>query len=178
MKAEHKVKEKELFKEIVGMMPDNQAKEFDKLTYMKIEMCFKGRVFIVYSPRGMRPGQTKLGEQKSPRILTTIKVVDLAVSLEEGSKMTLLDETTGQEIYVRHVPRKLFNYPIYVSLPAEMTLRITEKRRTGERLGDITFPMLSKTGNKPETYTVDNVYLDTPNKFKELYPEVTGEFSY
>lgn len=173
-----KQQEKQMLKSLVDRMPAEESEEFNKFGHMKIESGFENRVFIVYEPRGKRSGQEKLIEQREPKVLTTVRVIGLTTDLRYGAQALIRDEGTGAEMVVRYVPKKLFNYPIYISLPAEMSLKLSEFQKENGVQKLVTFALLVKSRNKSDFYTVGNTYMESPNKFKELFPAIAGNFSF
>jgi hypothetical protein len=103
--------------ELVSHMPEDDRNRFNNYGHFRVEAVFIDRIFIVYKPTGL----TTSGRHKPPEILTTVKVTDFSADARYGCKATLVDqEHGGQELQVTHVPRRVFNYPVYVSIPARL----------------------------------------------------------
>jgi hypothetical protein len=161
--------------ELVSHMPEDDRNRFNNYGHFRVEAVFIDRIFIVYKPTGL----TTSGRHKPPEILTTVKVTDFSADARYGCKATLVDqEHGGQELQVTHVPRRVFNYPVYVSIPARLNLR-WDARLVGDRVWrSLSFAFLIKTKNKSDFYSKGNVYFESPNRFRALYPEVNGKFSF
>lgn len=158
------------------MRPEN-ALEFDSYKHLKIEAGFYDRVFIIYQPRGSRHGQD-ITQQKEPKVLSIVRVVGFTADLQHGAQARLFDETSGSEMSVGYVPKKLFNYPIYVSIPAELKLTLSGQK-TGKTVRDsFTFAILIKCQDKADQYTTTNTYMETPAKFKVLFPALVEQFKF
>jgi hypothetical protein len=83
-----------------------------------------------------------------------------------------------QELTVTHVPRKVYAYPIYISLPPKLTIR-WDARKVGDRVWrSLSFAFLIKTKNKSSFFSKGNVYCEVPNVFRRLYPAVSAEFKF
>jgi hypothetical protein len=75
-------------------------------------------------------------------------------------------------------PEILNNYPIYESVPSRLQLRWDARHVGNEIRRSLSFALLIKTKNKSSFYSMGNVYAETPRVFKELYPEVNGQFTF
>ena len=140
-----------------------------------MEGVFVDRVFIVYKPTGLLPNR----QHRDPNILNTVKIVDFKADHMNGCKAIIKEANFGQEMVIGHVPRKLFDYPIYISIPPRMALRWDVKiLPNGLAERSLSFAMWIKTKNKSSFYSQGNVYAETPNKFRGLYPAVAGEFRF
>lgn len=170
--------EKENLADLVSRMPADEAEAYQRPGHLKIEAGFKDRIFIVYKARGLRNGKTKATDQLEPQVLTTIKVLSLTTNLQNGSQAVLLDETTGQEMTVRHIPKRLFNYPVFISLPADMRISLGGLRKPDGVQRSVSFALLIKSADRADMLTEGNVYIETPKTFKKLFPAVTGEFTF
>lgn len=167
--------------ELVSHMPEEDRKRYENYGHNRVEPAFIDRVFIVYKPTGLTPGPKELGggRHREPQILTTVKVIDFGVEVRDGC-YTVLKEVgqTDQELTIGHVPKKLFHYPIYVSIPPRLMLRWDCRTVNGRAWRSLSFALLIKTKNDSKFFSAGNVYMETPNKFREYYPSVTGQFSF
>lgn len=160
--------------ELVSRMPEEDRQRFNNYGHFRVEAVFINRIFIVYRPTGLNA----VGQHREPEILTTVKVVDFGVEVRDGCYAVIQDQQTGQELTVTHVPKKLFGYPIYISIPPRVTLRWDCRTVNGRPWRSLSFAMLIKTKNKSDFYSKGNTYVETPNEFKRLYPAVTGKFTF
>ncbi len=170
--------QKENLASLISKMSPDEAMEYSKFGHLRIESAFEDRVFIVYQPRGPRAGRT-LTEQREPKVLTTVRVKSLTTDIRNGAQVRLFDEASGTEMTVGYVPKKLFGYPIFVSIPAEMNLKLGGQLREDETVShSFTFTFLIKSRNESSFYSTDNTYMETPVNFKRLFPNITEQFSF
>jgi hypothetical protein len=160
--------------ELVSHMPEEDRRRYTNFGHRKIEPAFVNRVFIVYKPTGL----TASGEHKQPEILNLVKVADFFVDPREGAHVVFRDQNTQQELTISHVPRRVYEYPIYVSVPTELKLRWDARTVNNRVWRSMSFAVLVKTKNRSDFYSKGNVYFETPNSFKRLYPSVTGDFKF
>jgi hypothetical protein len=160
--------------DLVARMPEEDRNRFNGYGHNRVEAVFVDRIFIVYKPTGL----TRNGHHRPPEILNTIKVIDFRADPYDGSVVTLVDDKCAQELKVGHVPKRLYNYPIYVSVPSRLQLRWDARHVGNEIRRSLSFALLIKTKNKSSFYSMGNVYAETPRVFKELYPEVNGQFTF
>ena len=161
--------------DLVRHMPEDEQRRYRTYGDNRIEAAFINRVFIVYRPTGLT-SETK--RHKEPEILTTIRVTDFSATARSGCVLTLEDQKHGQQMMVTHVPKQLFNFPIFVSIPPRLTLR-WDARTVGESVvRTMSFAMFVKMKNKADFYSKGNTYVSTPNEFLRLYPGVAGRFKF
>lgn len=161
--------------DLVTHMPEEDQHRFHKYGHMRIESAFIDRQFIVYKPQGL----TKGGQHNPPEILNVIRIVDFSVDARNGCQVVLKEEQTQQELAVGHVPRRVYGFPIYMCVPARVEVRWDGRRLENGRVWrSLSFAVLLKTKNKSDFYSPGNTYIETPNRLRELYPEVTGEFKF
>lgn len=160
--------------DLLKHMPEEERKRFESFGHNRVEPAFVNRVFIVYKPTGLTPDN----RHRQPEILNLIKVIDFAVDAREGAYAVLKEQMTQQELTVTHVPKRLFAYPVYISVPPKLTLKWDGRNVSDKVWRSLSFAFLIKTKNKSSFYSKGNVYIETPNNFKRLYPDVTGQFSF
>jgi hypothetical protein len=161
--------------ELVTHMPEEDAHRFNKWGHFRVEAVFVDRLFIVYKPTGLTPS----GQHKPPEILNIIKVIDFSVDPRSGFQTVLKDQNTQQELVIGHVPRRVYSYQVYMSVPANLTLRWDGRRMDDGRVWrSLSFAVLIKTKNRSNFYSKGNTYIETPNRLKQLYPEVDGQFRF
>lgn len=148
--------------ELVKHMPEDEQKEWGEFKHLRVEPAFQDRVFIVHSPQGK--GQT-------PKILTTLRVVSFVAKDDTGCIVRLLNDATGQEMEVSHIPKKLFGYPIYIAIPPMFTLRWDLHNHDGRAWRSLSYLVFIKTKNRSDFFSKNSCYVDTPNKLRELYPK-------
>lgn len=160
--------------ELVSHMPEDDQRRFTNYGHFRIEPAFIDRVLIVYKPMGLTPS----GQHRQPEILNLLKVIDFGVEPRNGCYAVLKDQNTQQELTITHVPRRLYGYPAYALVPPKLTLK-WDARRVGDRIWrSLSFALLIKTRNRSDFYSKGNVYVESPNTFRRLYPAVTGQFTF
>jgi hypothetical protein len=160
--------------ELISHMPDEDRARFLKYGHNRVEPAFKDRIFIVYKPTGLNAAN----QHRQPEIVNLVKVVDFQVDLDQGCLVVLKEQQTQQELTIGHVPRRVFGYPVYMSVPTRLQLK-WDAHRDGTRVWrSLSFAVLLKTKNRSSFYSKGNVYMETPNNFRQLYPTVTGQFSF
>jgi hypothetical protein len=156
--------------ELVTHMPEEDQQRFNNYGHFRVEAVFIDRLFIVYKPTGLTVG----GQHRDPEILNLIKVIDFGIEPRNGCYAVLKDQNTQQELTITHVPRKLYAYPIYISLPPKLTIRWDARLVKGQIWRSLSFAFLIKTKNKSRFYSEGNTYAETPNTFRKLYSAVSA----
>ena len=167
--------EQENLAELVTHMPEDDQRRYAGFGHNRVEAVFLDRVFIVYKPMGL----TATNQHVPPEILNTVRVIDFSVDPRHGAQVVFKEQNTQQELVIGHVPRRVYGYPIYVSVPTKLTLRWDGRRLPDGRVWrSLSFALLVKTKNKSSFYSRGNTYFETPNRLKELYPTVTGDWKF
>src|SRR5688572_10959321 len=137
-------------------MGEEDQRRFKSYGHNRIEAAFVNRVFIVYKATGL----SAPGRHKDPEILSLVKVVDFNDNARNDGVVTLEENNQNQQLQVGHVPHKLFNFPIYVSVPSRMELKWDARRLEDGRVWrTLSFAMLVKTKNRSNFYSIANTYL-------------------
>lgn len=162
--------------DLLTRMPEEDRTRFQNYGHNRLEAAFVDRVFVIYKPTGLLPNK----QHREPEVLNTVRITDFKVDHVEGARITLLEDNLKQEMIVGHVPKKLFGYPIYVSVPARLTLRWDARlvSAQGRVARSLSFAVLVKTKNRSDFYSKGNTYCETPAKFTQLYPSVVGAFKF
>lgn len=134
--------------------------------HLRIEAAFIGRLFVVYKPTGLN----KSGAHKDPEVLTTLRVVDFRADADTGCQVRLSDLTSGEEMTVDHVPRRVFHYDLFMQVPPLLKLRWSARVVDGSVSRNLAFAVLVKTKNRSDFYSARNTYCETPNRFRDLFP--------
>jgi hypothetical protein len=149
--------------EIVSHLPDDEREEWASFRHLRVEPAFQDRVFIVWNA-GTR--------DDPPKIVATLRVVSFVAKDDTGCIIRLLNDATGKEMEVTHVPKKLFGYPIFVAIPPAFTLRWDVRYHAGQALRSLSYLMFFKTKSRSDFFGKGVFYVDTPNKLRELYPKL------
>ncbi len=156
--------------DLVSHMPEEDRTRYGNYGHNRLEPAFVDRIFIVYQPSGLNAARQHI----DPKILTTIRVLDFSIDSRDGAVVRVRDENFGDEQLITYIPKRLFKYQVFASVPPRLQLRWDVHAADGQRHRSLSFALLLKTRNKAEFYSKNNTYIETPNKFKELYPSVTG----
>ena len=139
---------------------------FHNFGHLRIEAAFDRRLFIVYRPTGL----TREGNHRDPEILTTLKVLSFSVDSVKGASCRIEDQTTGAQQVLGYVPRRVFHYNLFMAVPPSLKLRWDA--RVWEKGIDrsLAYGLLIKTKNRSDYYSAGNTYVETPNRFRGLFP--------
>jgi len=149
------------------MSPDDKAM-FEKHGYNRFECAFHNRVFYIYQCAG----RDHHNKQRAAKVHAVVRVIDMSLSLARGYEISLLNETTNQKQAVGAIPAKLFDFPIFVSVPCSFAAKqnlVTGPN--GEVHWDPVLGLYVKAANKADFYSNKNFYAETPKRMGELYPE-------
>lgn len=136
--------------------------------HMKTEQCFIDRIFVVYKPQGLKQD----GTHRDPVILTQIKVTGFRVNAAAGAEIDLEDLGTQQVMTVSYIPKRLFHYDAFVSVPPKMRMHYDGQSVRGVVRRSMGFQLLLKVRNRADFYSAGVTGVETPAKFRELYPNV------
>jgi len=143
-----------------AQMQTDERVELKAMRSTRIEAAFLNRLFIVF----------KL-HKSLPEIATTIKITDFWTSLAEGSVAVAENLETGEEIEIDHIPCKLFDFPIYVSVPPVAKLR-WDARLDEDNIvrRSLVFPLLITASSRSDRPVEGDIYVETPKRFIERFP--------
>lgn len=136
---------------------------------LKVEPAFVDRIFIIYKPTGL----TKEGDHRPPEILTQVKVLSFRADDRRGSEVDLEDLTTNEVMTVGYIPRRLFNYDVFLSVAPRQRLNWDATLFQGRVRRHLSFMMMFKVRSASDNYSHGCTGVETPVKFRELYPNVT-----
>lgn len=139
---------------------------FEELGHLRVEAVFDNRLFVVYKPTGL-DGKA----HRDPQVLTTLKVLNYECTSDEGSTVEIEDLSTGQRQVISHVPSRVFEYELFMSVPTALRLQ-WDARNTydGKLVRSLSYALLIKSKNRSDWYSYGVTYAETPNRFKELFP--------
>lgn len=160
--------DEESMNQLVSRMADQRDREkYVKYGHRRVESGFVGRLLIIYSPQGLHPD----GRHRDPEIFTTVKVLDFTATPKQGWNAVVEDLETGDLQTIDYIPARLFNYDVFVSIPPFMRLR-WDARKNPPHDRSLSFALLVKTKNRSDWYSKGNVYAETPNNLRALYPDL------
>lgn len=150
---------------LVRQLPPEVQEEWNRYGHLRVEPTFLDRVFVVFRATG----RNNQGAAKAPEILTTIRALNFTASDSDGCTLGLLDETNNRKMTATHLPQKLFDYPLFVSIPPFFTMRWDARQHGGRTMRSLSYLLFIKARNKASFNSVGNTYMETPNKLRDLY---------
>lgn len=172
--AFHYLSDAESMAELVSRINENDRPAFDAFGHIRIEAVFDNRLLIVYKPQGL-DGKV----HKAPEVLTTIKVRNYECDSASGSSIEIEDLHTGERQVITHVPARVFNYDLFMSVPQALRLRWDVRSDGNGALSrSLSYAVLIKTKNRSDWYSYGVTYAETPNRFRELFPDHDPKLNY
>ena len=155
---------------LVSRMEPNARTEYLAFGHRKVEPVFIDRLFYTYRAAGGRID----GAKQRPEILYKLRVINFRYTVQTGFLVDILNETTNEKQTVTVMPERLFNQPIYVSVPCSFTLRhnVVVDSRNDMKNFDASAVLYVKTRNRSDFYSKGNIYIETPRNLKNLFPGV------
>lgn len=160
--------------ELVSHMPEDDQRKFNNYGHFRVEPVFVDRVFVIYKATGLTASKI----HKPPQVLSVLRVTGVTIDSRSGVGVILEDDTYKSTLALSHVPKKVFNYDIYMSVPARLQLRWDGRTVNNRVWRSLSFALLIKTKNRSNFYSQGNTYIETPNKLRQLYPDVASNFTF
>lgn len=155
--------------DLARRMESPDREECESFRHLKIEQCFIDRILVVYKPQGL----TQEGRHRDPIVLTQVKVTGFRANAGVGCEIDLEDLATKQVMTVTYIPKRLFHYDAFVGVPPKMRLHWDAQNVRGMVRRSMFFQLLVKVRAKSDFYSAGVTGIETPAKFRELYPEVS-----
>ena len=151
--------DKETFERLISRMPEEQRKEYEALSFHRVETAFTNRRFIVYKM-----------DRNDPVQLMTLKVNDFACDDTEGCTTELEIVGTGETFVVGHMPTKVPGQPIFLSIPVKPNLiyAIPEENHP-EVSHSLAFPLLVRTKSRRSMRERGVVHMETNVLFNQEF---------
>lgn len=147
-------------------IPGSDRETFLNYGHLRIEPAFDRRLFVVFKPAGL----TATGQHRDPEILTTIKVLSLRVDSVKGASCTITDQISGARTDLTYIPHRVFGYDLFMSVPPVLRLRWDAREHDQGIDRSLAYGLLIKTKNRSDFYSAGNTYIETPNRFRGLFP--------
>jgi len=152
--------------DLVARISGSDRETFNSFGHLRVEPAFHNRLFLLYRPAGIN----KQNRHNKPDVLTTVKVHELVGSSRDGMLMKVEDLRTGEFQQLGYIPKRLFDYDVFMSVPSSLRLR-WDARQTAQGVArSMAFAVLIKTKNRSDFYSYGNLYCETPNRLRALYP--------
>lgn len=157
--------------DLVSQMQTDDQAVFNSYGHMRVEAVFDKRIFFVYKSKG---------QGAAPEMLGTIKVLDYECSSESGSSVEIEDVETGQRQVITHVPSRVFDYNLFMSVPQALRLRWDARVHpvTHKLVRSLSYALLVKSQSRSDQFTPHATYIETFNRFREMYPDLAPKLPY
>lgn len=163
--------ERETFAALIIQMNAADQKQYESFGNNRAEPVFLNRSFCLYESSGV----DSHGDPAQPKILGKVRVANMRFSMADGFEVVFEKEDGTNVIQsqpVAGVPQKLFGLPIFASVPCSFGLKRNHVVHTsGYTRFDISAVVYLKTTNRADRYHAGDIQLETPAKFRRLYPE-------
>lgn len=155
--------------DLVSRMPSPDREQYEEFRSLKVDVAFANRIFVVYRPTGLNADRT----HRQPEILTQIKVHEFRATSKNGAEVDVEDLTTHQVMTLGYIPKRLFNYDLFVSVAPRQRLQWDATLFKGVVRRSLSFMLMSKVRNRADYYSAGVTCFETPAKFRELFPDAT-----
>ena len=150
----------EFFAQLTVLLEPDDKFVFDETRHGRVETASTGKEMVVYRMQG-----------RQPRVLSRVSIVDLSID-DQGASTEIIDLTTRERLVVGYSPCRLFDYPIFLSLPPSLTVRWRVGFDDGR--GFMTWPMYMRTQSRRHLREVGITYCETLRAFHEEFPTAAG----
>lgn len=140
--------------------PDRE--EFAAYKSLKMAGAFLDRIFIVYR-------NTDVAQE--PKILTQVRVTAFRTDARLGSEVEIEDLRTHEVLTVGYIPKRLFNYDIFVGVANRQRVNWDASLVHGVVRRSMSFGLLLKERSRSGNYSVGTTAIETPVGFRALFPE-------
>ena len=141
--------------DLIAQMPELERTRYSRFGHHWFEPAFVDRKFVVYKVR--HEGSQKINE-------VTVEAFDFNAS--GGAQALVREEVGGRSLVVTHVPVRLFEYPIYISVPPYLELKWDARTVNGAVRRSLSFGVFLKTKNAARFNSIGNTYIRTLNDFR------------
>ncbi len=152
--------------ELISQIPAPERAAFSAMKSNRIEAAFNGRYLVLFKPTGLNRDRS----HRAPEVLSYAKFSAFYCDDIGGADVQVFDSMTNESMTVGHVPRRLFDYDVFVHIPPVFRLRWDARDTDDGICRSLVFPVGVFTKNRSNFYSAGVTYAETPNRFKELYP--------
>lgn len=150
----------EFFAQLTDLLSPEDKAIFDHTRHGRVETASTGKEMVVYRM-----------QDRQPRILSQICIVDLSID-DGGASTEIIDLGTRERLVVGYSPCRLFDYPIFLSLPPSLTMRWRVGFDDGR--GFMTWPIYMRTQSRRHLREVGVTYCETLKAFHEEFTTAAG----
>lgn len=145
---------------LTSRLPKVQQDEIQSLKHRRIEQGFKDRKFIVYNY-----------DKRKVNILANLHVLDFQADEEEGCSFDLSWGDKGDNLIIGHTPVKLWDFPIYMSVPCHPRLMFSLAVEGNKVSQSLAFPVMIKTQSRMSLKEGGVTYIESLKTFNETFPQ-------
>lgn len=168
MSSTHFLSDQKSLEDLFSRMVSPDREQCAEFKSLKVEPSFVDRIFIVYKPTGLHAD----GQHKHPEILTKVKVLSFRADDKHGAEAEIQDMVTHEVMTVGYIPRRMFGYDAFVSIAPRQRLNWDAVLLQGRIKRTLSFMLMFKLRSASENYSYGCTGVETPAKFRELYPSV------
>lgn len=165
------LEEDENFLDLASRVARSDLEDYESFKSLKKESAFDGRIFVVYKPRGL----DARNRHRDPEILTTLRVLDFRAMSDHGAIVRIEDTTTGAVTELGYVPKRVFDYDLFMSVPPRMRLHWDARVVDGVMKRSMSYILLIKTKNRSDWFSAGVTYCETQRKINDLFPDLHFE---
>ena len=159
------VDQRENLADLIARIDQSERPLYDGLGHIFSEAAFINRRFLVVTTQGA----TSEGPRQ-PKYESCVVVTNFICTPRNGSVITLSDSATGRSMQAGHVPVRLFNYPVYVSVPIYQGVRWEAREQPdGSYRRTLVFGICFKQRSSLKFYNRGNVAVVTPNEYRRHF---------
>ena len=148
---------------------------FADMKASRIEAAFTGRLLILYKPVGLNADKT----HRDPQIISALSFSDFFTDDREGADVVVKCLKNKESMTIGHIPTRMFDYDIFLQIPPVYRLRWDARRGgDGVEVRSLVYPLSVFTRNRSSYYSAGVTYVETPNRFRELFPGVKPNLSF
>lgn len=150
----------ELFAQLTAHLSAANLAAFNQTRHARVETASPGKEFVVYQM-----------QSRQPKILAQLSIVDLSID-DEGASTEIIDLGTRERLVIGYGPQRLFEFPLFMSLPLSLTLRWRVSADDGA--GFLAWPIYMRTQSRRHLREVGVVYCETLRAFHEEFTTSAG----
>lgn len=150
----------ELFAQLIERLSDADKSAFQGTRHGRVETASPGKQLVVYHMQG-----------RQPKVLAKISIIDLSID-EDGASTEIIDVGTRERLVVGYSPCRLFDFPVFLSLPSNLAVRWRVASEGGK--GFLAWPVYMRTQSRRHLREVGVTYCETLRSFHEEFAAEIG----
>lgn len=153
---------------LVADIAQEDRNDYRSFGHNRVVSAFLDRVLIVYECLG----RDSRDVQRPPKVITTVRITNVRMSYDVGVEVQVLDEVNNRSLWFGHVPKRLFDFPLFVAVPPRMSIKWDAQIMGDKLVRSLLFAVFVKSRNRSDFFSRGNIYAETPNTLRELYPHL------